>query len=84
MRVVEELQSRMHQLETHTDLQHAADQSAQRTRQLTGMAVYLLTGLLGWLVSPVLGLVGIGVMIAYHALTIEGVRRGRPRRRKPA
>lgn len=55
--------------------------AAQRARPVTGMALYLLSGALGWFVSPVLGVIGIVVMIAYHALTSEGVRRGRPRRR---
>ncbi|MFG2058902.1 TMEM175 family protein [Micromonospora sp. NPDC048930] len=62
----------------------AAHVAAQRTRPVTGMALYLISGALGWLVSPVLGLVGIGVMIVYHALTSEGVRRRRPRRRRRA
>ncbi|MFE9692859.1 hypothetical protein [Micromonospora sp. NPDC005806] len=40
--------------------------------------------MLGWVVSPAFGLIGIGVMIVYYALTSEGVRRGWPRRRQPA
>ncbi|SCG59999.1 hypothetical protein [Micromonospora inositola] len=40
------------------------------------MVLYLFSGVLGWFVSPVLGVIGIVVMIVYHALTSEGVRRG--------
>jgi uncharacterized membrane protein len=58
--------------------------SAQRIRPVVGMALYLASGALGWLVSPVLGVIGIGVMIFFHALTSEGVRRGWSRRRSPA
>ena len=58
--------------------------SAQRLRPVVGMTLYLASGALGWLVSPVLGVIGIGVMVFFHALTSEGVRRGRSRRRSPA
>ncbi|WP_433124304.1 TMEM175 family protein [Micromonospora sp. CA-240977] len=53
---------------------------AQRLRPVTGLVLYALSGLLGWFVNPLLGLVGIIVMIVYHAVTSEGLRR-RPRRR---
>lgn len=49
---------------------------AQAPRPLTGLVLYGLSGLLGWFVNPVLGLVGIIVMILYHALTSEGLREG--------
>ncbi|MBQ1027909.1 TMEM175 family protein [Micromonospora sp. C95] len=55
--------------------------SSQRIRPVVGMALYLIGGALGWFVSPVIGLVGIGVMIFFHAVTSEGVRRGRSRLR---
>ncbi|MFC4019968.1 TMEM175 family protein [Micromonospora sp. GCM10011542] len=54
---------------------------AQRLRPLTGLVLYGLSGLLGWFVDPILGLVGIIVMIVYHAVTSEGLRGGWPRRR---
>ncbi|WP_200216076.1 hypothetical protein [Micromonospora coerulea] len=43
--------------------------------------LYLFSGALGWFVSPLLGVIGIVVMILYHALTSEGVRRRWPHRR---
>ncbi|WBB68124.1 TMEM175 family protein [Micromonospora sp. WMMD812] len=49
---------------------------AQRARPLTGLVLYGLSGLLGWFVNPVLGLILIIVMIAYHAVTSEGLRAG--------
>lgn len=55
--------------------------AAQRGRPVTGMVLYLFSGVLGWFVSPVLGVIGIVVMIVFHALTSEGVRRRRPHRR---
>ena len=57
--------------------------AAQRVRPLTGMVLYLVSGAVGWFVSPVIGAIGIVVMIVYHALTSEGVRRGRLHRPKP-
>ncbi|MDO3702857.1 TMEM175 family protein [Micromonospora sp. C28SCA-DRY-2] len=54
---------------------------AQTRRPVTGLILYGLAGLLGWLVDPVVGLIAIMVMIAYHAVTSEGIRR---RRRPPA
>ncbi|RZU77652.1 uncharacterized protein DUF1211 [Micromonospora kangleipakensis] len=55
--------------------------AAQRGRPVTGMVLYLFSGALGWFVSPVLGVIGIVIMIVFHALTSEGVRRRRPHRR---
>ncbi|MET7375266.1 TMEM175 family protein [Micromonospora arida] len=48
---------------------------AQRLRPVTGLVLYGLSGLLGWFVSPLLGLVGVIVMISYHAVTSEGLPR---------
>ncbi|MET0416348.1 MAG: TMEM175 family protein [Actinoplanes sp.] len=55
----------------------------QERRPITGIALYGLTGVLGWVVNPVLGLLGIIVMIIYHGVTSEGVRPGRFRRMRP-
>ncbi|SCF09395.1 Uncharacterized membrane protein [Micromonospora coriariae] len=52
----------------------------QRLRPVTGLVLYGLSGLLGWFVNPILGLIGVMVMIVYHALTSEGLHR----RRAPA
>ncbi|KAB1927951.1 DUF1211 domain-containing protein [Micromonospora sp. ALFpr18c] len=55
---------------------------AQEARPITGLVLYGLAGLLGWFVNPVLGLIGIVVMIVYHGVTSEGIRPGllhRPR-----
>ena len=49
---------------------------AQQARPVTGIVLYGLAGLLGWTVSPVIGLVGIIVMITYHGVTSEGLRGG--------
>ncbi|GGJ34642.1 TMEM175 family protein [Streptomyces brasiliensis] len=61
---------------------------AQRFRPLTGMALYTISGLAGWLVSPWAGMTCIMIMIVYHAVTSEGLpARGvkrRPRRSRPA
>jgi uncharacterized membrane protein len=48
----------------------------QGFRPLTGVILYGLSALLGWFLSPVVGLIGIVVMIFYHALTSEGLREG--------
>jgi uncharacterized membrane protein len=48
----------------------------QLWRPLTGIGLYAISGLVGWFISPVAGLVCIIVMIAYHALTSEGLREG--------
>ena len=52
----------------------------QRLRPVTGLALYGLSGLLGWFVSPLLGLIGVIVMITYHAVTSEGLPRWLTRR----
>ncbi|MFI6243510.1 TMEM175 family protein [Micromonospora sp. NPDC050795] len=52
----------------------------QRLRPVTGLILYGLSGLLGWFVSPVLGLIGVIVMITYHAITSEGLPRWLTRR----
>ncbi|MHA4947408.1 TMEM175 family protein [Micromonospora sp. SD19] len=52
----------------------------QRLRPITGLILYGLSGLLGWFVSPVLGLIGVIAMIAYHAVTSEGLPRWLARR----
>ncbi|MBQ0901038.1 TMEM175 family protein [Micromonospora sp. U21] len=49
----------------------------QRLRPVTGLVLYGLSGLLGWFVNPMLGLIGVIVMIMYHAFTSEGLRRRR-------
>ncbi|MEV4657162.1 TMEM175 family protein [Micromonospora sp. NPDC049301] len=49
----------------------------QRLRPITGLVLYGLTGLLGWFVNPLLGLIGVIVMVTYHAFTSEGLRRRR-------
>ncbi|MGQ5261496.1 TMEM175 family protein [Micromonospora sp. ZYX-F-536] len=50
---------------------------AQRLRPVTGLVLYGLSGLLGWFVNPLLGLIGVIVMVMYHAFTSEGLRRRR-------
>ncbi|MFE9188384.1 TMEM175 family protein [Micromonospora sp. NPDC007208] len=52
----------------------------QRLRPVTGLVLYGLSGLLGWFVSPLLGLIGVIVMITYHAVTSEGLPRWLTRR----
>ncbi|MFI6063877.1 TMEM175 family protein [Micromonospora sp. NPDC051227] len=52
----------------------------QRLRPVTGLILYGLSGLLGWFVSPLLGLIGVIVMIIYHAVTSEGLPRWLTRR----
>ncbi|MFI6236297.1 TMEM175 family protein [Micromonospora sp. NPDC050784] len=52
----------------------------QRLRPVTGLVLYGLSGLLGWFVSPLLGLIGVIVMIFYHAVTSEGLPRWLTRR----
>ncbi|MEU5791825.1 TMEM175 family protein [Micromonospora purpureochromogenes] len=55
---------------------------AQRARPITGIFLYGSSAALGWFVNPVVGLVGIIVMIIYHAVTSQGLRR-RSNRRLP-
>ncbi|MET8119894.1 TMEM175 family protein [Micromonospora sp. NPDC005189] len=52
----------------------------QRLRPITGLVLYGLSGLLGWFVNPLLGLIGVIVMITYHAVTSEGLPRWLTRR----
>lgn len=52
----------------------------QRLRPVTGLILYGLSGLLGWFASPLLGLIGVIVMIIYHAVTSEGLPRWLTRR----
>ncbi|MGC4835534.1 TMEM175 family protein [Micromonospora vinacea] len=52
----------------------------QRLRPVTGLILYGLSGLLGWFASPLLGLIGVIVMITYHAVTSEGLPRWLTRR----
>lgn len=47
---------------------------AQRSRPWVGVASYVAAGLLGWLVSPVIGLALFVWMILYHAITSEGLQ----------
>jgi uncharacterized membrane protein len=49
---------------------------AQEARPITGLILYGLSGVLGWIVNPFLGLIGIIVMIIYHGLTSEGLPPG--------
>ncbi|MDX3076910.1 TMEM175 family protein [Streptomyces sp. NPDC088354] len=49
---------------------------AQRIRPLTGLVLYVVCGVGGWFVGPVVGMVCIGVVILYHALTSEGLHQG--------
>jgi uncharacterized membrane protein len=48
----------------------------QLSRPLTGIGLYGISGLAGWFISPVAGLICIIVMMIYHALTSEGLREG--------
>ena len=57
----------------HIDQDHV---HAQEARPITGLVLYGLAGLLGWIVNPLLGLLGIIVMIIYHGVTSEGLRTG--------
>ncbi|RZU76109.1 putative membrane protein [Micromonospora kangleipakensis] len=57
----------------HIDQDHV---HAQEARPITGLVLYGLAGLLGWIVNPLLGLLGIIVMIIFHGLTSEGLRTG--------
>ncbi|WP_433112862.1 TMEM175 family protein [Micromonospora sp. CA-246542] len=49
----------------------------QELRPIVGLVLYGLTGLLGWLVNPFLGLIGVVVMIIFHGATSQGLRSGR-------
>jgi uncharacterized membrane protein len=45
-------------------------------RPLTGIVLYAISGLAGWFITPVAGLICIVIMIVYHAVTSEGLRDG--------
>ncbi|MGY0004254.1 TMEM175 family protein [Micromonospora sp. I033] len=62
---------------THIDQDHVR---AQEARPITGLVLYGLTGLLALFVNPLVGLLGIIVMIIYHGVTSEGL----PGRRRTA
>ncbi|MET8911860.1 TMEM175 family protein [Micromonospora sp. NPDC004551] len=55
---------------------------AQEARPITGLVLYGLTGLVALVVNPLVGLLGIIVMIVFHGVTSEGL--SRRRRRAPA
>jgi uncharacterized membrane protein len=59
---------------------------AQRSRPLTGMMLYTISGLAGWLVSPWAGVACITIMIVYHAVTSEGLAARKAKRglRRPS
>lgn len=48
----------------------------QLGRPLTGIGLYTVSGLAGWFISPIAGLICIIVMITYHAVTSEGLHEG--------
>lgn len=48
----------------------------QLARPITGIALYVISGLAGWFINPVVGLVSIIIMIIYHAVTSEGLHEG--------
>ncbi|MET8364930.1 GNAT family N-acetyltransferase [Micromonospora sp. NPDC005194] len=48
----------------------------QEARPIVGLVLYGLTGVLGWLVTPLLGLIGVVVMIIFHGATSQGLRHG--------
>jgi uncharacterized membrane protein len=48
----------------------------QLRRPLTGIGLYAISGLAGWFISPVAGLICIIIMITYHAITSEGLHEG--------
>jgi uncharacterized membrane protein len=48
---------------------------AQLPRPLTGIVLYGLSGVVGWFVDPGVGAAVFVVMIVYHAMTSEGVRK---------
>lgn len=48
----------------------------QLGRPLTGIGLYAISGLAGWFISPIAGLICIVIMIAYHAITSEGLPEG--------
>ncbi|WP_435209751.1 TMEM175 family protein [Micromonospora sp. bgisy143] len=56
---------------------HQDQVRVQEARPIVGLILYGLTGVLGWLVNPFLGLVGIIVMIIFHGATSQGLRAGR-------
>jgi hypothetical protein len=45
-------------------------------RPLTGLALYALSGLAGWFIAPVVGLISIILVLIHHAVTSEGLHEG--------
>jgi uncharacterized membrane protein len=48
--------------------------AAQVSRPVVGVMLYVLAGLLGWFVSPLLAILVFVVMVVYHAWTSQGIR----------
>lgn len=48
----------------------------QLVRPLTGIGLYAISGLVGWFIRSVAGLICIIIMIIYHAVTSEGLYEG--------
>jgi uncharacterized membrane protein len=48
----------------------------QLGRPFTGIGLYAISGIAGWFISPIAGLICILAMITYHAITSEGLRGG--------
>lgn len=48
----------------------------QLERPLTGIGLFAISGVAGWFISPVAGLIGIIVMVTFHAITSEGLYEG--------
>jgi uncharacterized membrane protein len=67
-------------LSRHPELLQAGTTSRyvrqQLGRPLTGIGLYIISGLAGWFISPIAGLICIVIMIIYHAITSEGLHEG--------